>query len=66
LNGLKSTGNHGFVRLKKSVNQFWDFISIAAINKYEEMEVSTHGGIPKWMVYFMENPMKMDHSGVSP
>ena len=25
---------------------------------------SINGGTPKWMVYFMENPIKMDDLGV--
>jgi len=25
-----------------------------------------NGGSPKWMVYFMENPIKMDDLGVPP
>ena len=30
-----------------------------------QMSVSkTRGGPPKWMVYFMENPIKMDDLGV--
>ena len=28
------------------------------------MGVSKNRGIPKWMVYFMENPIKMDDLGV--
>ena len=28
------------------------------------MGVSINGGTPKWMVHFMENPMKMDDLGV--
>ena len=33
---------------------------------YTEMVVSTHGGTPiiSWMVYFRENPTKMDDLGV--
>ena len=30
------------------------------------MGVSINGGTPKWMVYFMENPIKMDDLGVPP
>ena len=26
-----------------------------------DMEVSVNGGAPKWLVYFMEIPIKMDH-----
>ena len=29
-----------------------------------EMGVSKNRGTPKWMVYFMENPIKMDDLGV--
>ena len=28
------------------------------------MGVSKNRGIPKWMVYFMENPIKMDDLGI--
>ena len=28
------------------------------------MAVSKNTGTPKWMVYFMENPIKMDDLGV--
>ena len=30
------------------------------------MGVSKNKGTPKWMVYFMENPIKMDDLGVFP
>jgi ribosome-associated protein YbcJ (S4-like RNA binding protein) len=30
------------------------------------MGVSINGGTAKWMVYFMENPVKMDDLGVPP
>ena len=30
------------------------------------MGVSINGSIPKWSVCFMENPIKMDDSGVFP
>ena len=30
------------------------------------MGVSTNNGTPKWMVYFMENPIKMDDLGGPP
>ena len=28
-----------------------------------DMEVSVNGGAPKWLVYVMEIPIKMDHLG---
>ena len=31
-----------------------------------DMGVSKNRGIPKWMVYFMENPIKMDDLGGFP
>ena len=31
-----------------------------------DMGVSKNNGIPKWMVYFMENPIKMDDLGGKP
>ena len=30
------------------------------------MDVSKNNGTQKWMVYFMENPIKMDDLGVPP
>jgi len=30
------------------------------------LRVSQNGGIPKWMVKIMENPIKMDDMGVPP
>ena len=34
------------------------------VNIHVYMGVSKNGGTPKWMVYFMENPIKMDDLGV--
>ena len=31
---------------------------------YQDLGVSKNRGTPKWMVYFMENPIKMDCLGV--
>ena len=30
------------------------------------MGVSINGGTPKWMVYLLENPIKVDDLGVAP
>ena len=30
----------------------------------QQMDVSKNKGIPKWMVYIMENPIKMDDLGI--
>ena len=37
-----------------------------AIDRWHYMGVSKNKGTPKWMVYFMENPIKMDDLGGKP
>ena len=46
--------------IEKPFQGFQGTSSLTLVN----MGVSKYRGTPKWMVYFMENPIKMDDLGV--
>ena len=54
----EGTGN--VLRLRKNAGRM--FVVFLA-SPTQNMGVSKNSGTPKWMVYFMENPFKMDDLG---
>jgi hypothetical protein len=54
------------VNSKNNGNLYINISYIIILNLSYYMGVSINGGSPKWMVYFSENPIKIDDLGVPP
>ena len=55
------------VKLGVFLNQFWchsiSAVQLDGIPSTRDLDVSKYRGTPKWMVFIMENPIKLDDLG---